>query len=77
MVVRFNPDGYVAADGGQVKSSFKYTNTTGLPVIRSSTEWKGRCDKLIATMNHHVAMGVMDGPPGRELTVESLFFDGR
>jgi hypothetical protein len=76
VVVRFNPDDYVAACGRRVPSPFKHLAKLGVPVVSRQAEWDARTARLVSVVRGHVARGLRDGAPPREVTVDRLFFDG-
>jgi hypothetical protein len=76
VVVRFNPDAYTNADGRSVPSPFKHLATRGVPVVVRQAAWDARVARLVDDVRRHITRGVRDGAPSREVTVETLFFDG-
>jgi hypothetical protein len=76
VVLRFNPDAYTDAGGRRVASPFKHHARLGVPVVARHAEWDARVSRLVDVVRGHVARGLRDGAPSREVTVEPLFFDG-
>ena len=75
VVVRFNPDDYVDANGQTVPSPIKYHAKLGVPVIARRAEWDTRITRLVSVVRGHVAWGVRNGAPDKTVDVVSLFFD--
>jgi hypothetical protein len=76
VVVRFNPDAYMDDGRRRVPSPFKHHATLGVPMIVRQAEWDARVARLLSLVRGHIARGVRDGAPSREVTVDALFFDG-
>ena len=76
VVVRFNPDGYVAAGGRKVRSPFRSHAALDTPVVCSKVEWATRCTALVEVVRRLVAVGIQQGAPDRLVTIDRLFFDG-
>jgi hypothetical protein len=68
--IRFNPDSYIDEEDNEVKSSFKYHSSLGVPMIRDKDEWNSRLKKLKDTLDYH-----LHNIPTKEVTVENLFYD--
>jgi Holliday junction resolvasome RuvABC endonuclease subunit len=68
--IRFNPDSYIDEEDNEVKSSFKYHSSLGVPFIRDKDEWNNRLQKLKDTLDYH-----LHNIPTKEVTVENLFYD--
>jgi len=73
VMLRFNPDDFVDADGRRVTSCFGL-DARGFCQVNPSKvdEWQARLEALFARIEAFLARPEMD----REVTVEHLFFDG-
>lgn len=71
VMIRFNPDDYVNAQGSSMPSCFSYTNRHSLPQINKKSNWTERLDTLANRVRYHI-----DNVPEQEVTLEHLFYDG-
>ena len=73
--LRFNPHAYTDAAGGRVRSPWTKDPKTGEPRVLPERrgEWTARVEALCARIAHWAAF---EGFPGREVTLEPLFYDG-
>lgn len=71
VMIRFNPDGYIAKDGSKVPPCFKYTKKQQLPSVGNEKEWSTRLATLGSVLEWH-----LDNVPTREVAVEHLYYDG-
>jgi hypothetical protein len=68
--LRFNPDGYISADGKKHPGCFKH-NKLGVPVIRDQAMWEKRMKAYLERLQYHLTH-----VPVGEVTVEHMFYDG-
>lgn len=69
--VRFNPDAYVDATGGNHATCFKYHKQTGVPIVASKTAWEERLRVLNDRIMFHI-VNILEC----EVTAEHLYYYG-
>lgn len=71
VMIRFNPDDYVNAQGAEVKSCFTYKTKNQLPMVSRKQVWEDRLNVLKSRIEMH-----LENVPLEEVTIEHLFYDG-
>jgi hypothetical protein len=76
VILRFNPDSYIAADGDRIKSCFN-KGKDGLYMIDDEVDWKRRTDAIINFIKEHIDLAKDNRVPPKEINISRLCYDGQ